>query len=400
MVQPNADARDAPSWFHVLVAVSALLLIITFFSYALSGHGMLSKLLFWAGLGGENNIGAWWSGMLLALAAFCAFDGFANPDKPVNERRGWLLLGFALLLLSFDEVASLHESLSRLSRVSLAALGVVGLVLAGYGMAQLLRAKVPQRVLIRLLFAFGLLASVPIHEMVQEMLEWPDPVIYGVRAVLEEGTEIIAMLVFVSVTAVNSRSLLLTSQDFIVSPVYWRRLIVVSALLLWAPLTAATFVLRDPGGPADWLAATLFLMCALLAARAVALGGKLDARSVSLILFYVVASAAANAVSFEWDPMLLGGQVSVRGVVFALLLIAAVGILRANQRRVNMPRALLVAALMASSALVWPTSQLLWCGLPPAFALWAYTIESKAGAPHGATIPVGLGAPPPVPAAR
>ena len=100
-----------------------LLLIVTLFSYALAGSGALSRLLFWLGLGGENNIGAWWSGMLLVLAAFFAFDGFFNPDKPLGERRGWLALGFALLFLSFDEIASLHESLSRVSLGSLAVVG-------------------------------------------------------------------------------------------------------------------------------------------------------------------------------------------------------------------------------------------------------------------------------------
>jgi hypothetical protein len=381
----NNGAMSPRSWFRTLVAVSALLLVVTLFSYALAGSGALSRLLFWLGLGGENNIGAWWSGMLLVLAAFFAFDGFFNLDKPLGERRGWLALGFALLLLSFDEIASLHESLSRLSLVALAVLGVVGLALTGYGLTRLHRANVPARVLLRLVLAFGLLATVPIHEAVQELLEWPDPVVYGARAVLEEGTEIVAMLLFVATTHANSVALLRTSQDVLVAPVRRRRLVAFTAALLWAPLTAATFVLRDPGGPADWLAASLFLICALLATRTVVLSGKADARSVNLILFYVAASAAANAVSFEWTPELLGVTVSVRGAWFAILLIGAVVILRANKRRVNLPRALVSAAAIAGGALVWPESQLLWCGLPPVFALWLYVIESKAAAARGAT---------------
>jgi len=399
MTRPNAGALSQRPWFLTLIAVSALLLIITLFSYALAGQGMLSRLLFWLGLGGENNIGAWWSGMLLALAAFFAFDGFANPGKPPGERRGWLALGFALLLLSFDEVASLHEYLSVRARGSLAALGLVGLALAGYGMVQLRRARVPVRVLASLLLAFGLLASVPIHERVQHMLEWPNPVVYGIRAVLEEGTEIIAMLIFVSVTHANSASLLRASQDFFRVLVHWRRLVTVIAWVLWLPLTAATFVLPQPGGPADWLAASLFLISALLATRAAVIHGKLDSRSVTLVLFYLAASAAANAVMFEWDPVLLGVPVSVRGVVFALLLVCGVVILRANQRRVKVPRALVIAAVIAASAFVWPTSQLLWCGLPPALSLWLYSIESKAAAASGATAREDVDAPLP-PAVR
>jgi hypothetical protein len=383
LTPPNFGAMSPRWWFLILVAISALLLTVTFFSYAVPGPAMLSRVLFWVGLGGENNIGAWWSGMLLALAAFFSFDGFFNPDKPLGERRGWLALGLALLLLSFDEIASLHESLSRLSLSALAVLGVVGLALAGYGMVQLHRAKVTRRVLIRLVFAFGLLATVPLHEAVQKMLEWPDPVVYGIRAVLEEGTEITAMLIFIAAMRSNSVSLLRASRDFLVAPVRRRRLVALSAALLWAPLTAATFVLRDPGGPADWLAALLLLLCALLATRGAVLHGTTDARSVSLILFYVAASAAANAISFEWTPALFGVAVSVRGASFAILVVAAVLLLRANQRRVNLARASLSAAVIAGSALVWPESQLLWCGLPPAFALWLYVLESKAATAQG-----------------
>ena len=372
-------------WFRALIVISALLLIVTFFSYAVSGPGILSIALFWLGLGGENNIGAWWSGMLLALAAFFSFDGFLNSDKPLGERRGWLALGFAMLLLSFDEIASLHESLSRLSLSSLAVLGVVGLALTGYGMVQLQRAKVTRPVVMRLVFAFGLLATVPLHESVQQMLEWRDPVVYGIRAMLEEGTEITAMLIFVATMHRNSVSLLRASQDLLVAPVRRRRLVALTAALLWAPLTAATFVLRNPGGSADWLAALLLLICALLATRGVVLRGTTDARSVSLILFYLAASAAANAISFEWTPAVLGVAVSVRGASFAILVIAAVVFLRANQRRVNLTHALLSAAVIAGSALIWPESQLLWCGLPPAFALWLFVLESKAATAHGST---------------
>lgn len=385
------SAVNARWLFRALVAVSAVLLVVTLFSYVLSGHGMLSALFFWVGLGGENNIGAWWSGMLLALAAFLAFDAFFNSEKALDEQRGWLALGLALLLLSFDEIASLHESLSRLSLGGLAVLGVVGLGLTGYGLTRLKRARVPARVLLRLVLAFGLLATVPIHEAVQELLEWRDPFIYGVRALLEEGTEIVAMLIFIAATQPNSTSLLRDSRDLLVAPVRRRRLIALMAALLWAPLTAATFVLRDPGGPADWLAALLFLTCALLATRAVVLRGKTDARSISLILFYVTASATATAVSFEWTPTLLGVTFNVRGAWFAILLLGALVILRANQRRVNVPRAMLSAAAVAGSALVWPESQVLWCGLPPALALWVYVIESKAAVWQGsAAAKVGL----------
>src|SRR5690554_1622071 len=91
----------ARRWFALLVIVSVALVIVTFMSYAFQGDGPTTRILFLIGLGGENNVGAWWSGMLLLLASVFAFDGFLNGGKPKAERRAWLALAVALFMLSF-----------------------------------------------------------------------------------------------------------------------------------------------------------------------------------------------------------------------------------------------------------------------------------------------------------
>jgi hypothetical protein len=338
---------------------------------------MVSAVFFWLGLGGENNVGSWWSGMLLALAAVFALDGVLDSGKPRCERRGWCSLGLALLLLSFDEVASLHEYLSLLGSEYLGVLGAVGLGLVGYAMAQLRRAAVSGRLLGLLLAGFALLATVPLHEAVQHALEWQSPVLYGTRALLEEGTEIAAMLLFIGVLRANPLAALRRSTGLFGLLAARRRLIFLIGIGLWPLLTAATFVLPYPGGPADWLAAVLLLLCGLLAIRTALLNGGLDARSMLLIAFYIGASAAANAVGVGWDPAVLGVPVSVRGVVLALELAAAAVLLTTNGRRVSVLRVLLVAMAIGASAAAWPASQLLWCGLPPLFALWSFSVESR-----------------------
>jgi hypothetical protein len=378
MRRPSPGAIGTRLWFGGLIAVSAALLVVTFASYPLVDHRRLAGFLFWLGLGGEGNIGAWWSGMLLALAGLLAFDGFVDPNKSPAERRGWRALGFALLLLSFDEIAALHEYLSQLGRGYLAVLGVVGLSVASYGMRQLHRARA--HTIAPLLLAFGLLATVPFHELLQHRLQWDNQVVYGLRAVLEEGTEVVAALIFVSVGRATSASLLRGSQDFLVALVWNRRVVTFAALLLWPVLTAATFALPQPGGPADWLTSTLFLGCALLAVRAGALRGGLDWRALSVVVFYVAASAAAAAMKFQWDPIVLGTRVSLRGIAFALLVLTAVAVLNRNGRPLKVSRALLAAAGIAACAVAWPSSQILWCGLPPVLALWLFGIESKTAA--------------------
>jgi hypothetical protein len=211
---------------------------------------------------------------------------------------------------------------------------------------------------------------------------------------LEEGTEVIAMLLFVSATRASSASLWRASNDVLVAPVQWRRRISAAAALLWPVLTAATFLLPSPGGPADWLAALLFLICALLAIRMAMHRGRIDPRLMALLAVYIGASVAANAASFEWNPLLLGVPVNLRGIVFALLLVAAGAAEHVNGRRINLARCSLIAVVLAASAVVWPTSQLLWCALPPAFALWLYSIESRAAVPGRSSVPANVEASP------
>jgi hypothetical protein len=200
------------------------------------------------------------------------------------------------------------------------------------------------------------------------------------------------------VARTTSKSLLHATQDFLVAVVRWRRPLALTALTLWPILVAATFALTRPGGPPAWLASTLFMACALLAVRAAMLRGALDPRFIALIVLYLAASAAANAVPFTWTPDVLGVAVSLRGVVFALLVVCAVAVLEANGRRLKAPRVLLIAAVIAASAIVWPSSQLLWCGLPPALALWAVWGRKQGGrrepsrAWHGAGVGHASGA--------
>jgi hypothetical protein len=152
-------------------------------------------------------------------------------------------------------------------------------------------------------------------------------------------------------------------------------------------------VLSRPGATTDWLATTLFLACALLVARAAALRGALDTRELLLILFYVAASAAANAIPFTWDAVVFGTAVSVRGIAFAVLMLGATVLLEANDRPVRASRASLIVAAIAASATAWPSSQLLWCGLPPMLALLLFGIESKVAARGNASFAAALRVP-------
>lgn len=374
-------------WFTLLVGVSAVLVAVTMVSYALAGNGALSRALFWIGLGGERNVGSWWSGMLFLLAGLFALDGYLDAAKSTRERRGWAALGAALLLLSFDEVAALHEYLGRLGVVYLVPLGVLGAALTTYALLALRGAGVRIGSLIA---AFALLASVPAQEYVQLTREWTNPVLYGVRALIEEGTEVAAALIFVAVTHACTAALRASSGELLAAPVRLRGAVLWSSCFaLPAATAAAVFMQPNPTGPASWLTAALFLLCALLAARSIALGRDGGAARTRL-LYYLAASLAANAISTGWDPEVLGRAVSLRGVTFAALL--AVGAAIAHRPDRGFRRLLSALAVFTlGAALLWPRSTLLWSAWLAALAVLCYRFESTRAALASAAWPNDMG---------
>lgn len=92
----------------LLAGVGVLVIFHLFAIMTFSNPNDLLFLLFF--LGYDNNIPAWYSSMLLAIAAFLAFQcsnlarNFGRPDQ-----WAFLLLCALLMLMSCDEIARLHE---------------------------------------------------------------------------------------------------------------------------------------------------------------------------------------------------------------------------------------------------------------------------------------------------
>jgi PAS domain S-box-containing protein len=377
-VAPSTFLRR--NWFAVLAICSLILVLITAASYAFQGvGGLFSSLLFFTGLGGENNIGAWWSGMLLLLSAAFAFDGYSCAAKPRAERNGWLALSIALALLSFDEVASLHEFLAGIDIRYLVPFGLIGIGLVAYALMGFRRGGVRRPTIVKTIVAFGLLATVPLQEVVQLNVAWSSPVVYGIRALLEEGTEIAAMLLLIAVTAPNSAALLRTQGEAFAITARYRPFVLIAGPLLTAALAAATFVLPYPPGPANWLMQSLYLLCTLLVLGHWLAPNSPSTAGAALLFLLYVAGGASSVVNMGWDPEVLGAPISLRGVGTAALLLAALPILRMNGRDVNY-HFLVLAAAVVLAASVGPGSQLMWSALPPLVALGFFSIESQSAA--------------------
>jgi hypothetical protein len=322
-----------------------------------------------------------------------ALDGFMREDLHPSERRGWLALSAVLLVLSFDEIASVHEAIG-LSRI--VPFGLAGLAATTYALVQLYRGGVSGRRLGIIIAAFALFGTVAVQEKIQHLLVWQNQWIYGARALLEEGVEIVGMLLLVGVTRANTAALLAAEpSDAFAAVRRFRVPVLVAAFVLAPVMTAATFVLPYPGGPADWLAASVYLLCALLVVRRILLSRSSTPALVALLLFYLIASAGSNAVDLDWDPVVLDTRVGVRALFLALLLFSSTLVLRADGRRPGV-WPILGGALALLGAVEWPESQALWCLVPALLGACFYVSESRAvvmAAPRpvagvaGATVP-------------
>ena len=364
--------------FNFLIAISIALVIVTIAAYVFRGRDLIPHLLRQFSLGTENNIGAWWSGALLLLGAVHCFDGYTAPAKSIQERRGWLTLAFILLCLSLDEVGSIHEYVANGDLRNLIPIGMGGTAILIYAIFQLVSGGTDRRLINRVILGFVLFASIAIQEYLQHTIEWSSDLIYGLRAAVEEGTEICAALILIGVARTNtylshdSNS----SSVFAIAANFRSQVIVVAFVLL--PLTVgASFILPYPGGPADWLAVSLYLFCALNVMHDLQTGRQRLTRAfVLLLILYIAGSAMSNAVKLGYTPSFMDVTISLRGLSLSLLLLCIMAVMRATGRRPPAVKMTICAFAIAAAAF-WPNSQLLWVTIPSAVALWVYSIESR-----------------------
>jgi hypothetical protein len=365
---PIATCFRPNVWAPAILGVSLLLVVCTLLNFPLAGGRPLSLVLFTLGLSGESNVGAWWSGMLFLVAGLCALERAADPRRAAEERRGSAALAAALMLLSLDEVAWLHEWLTERSRLLLLCFGVVGLGIVAYSFRQLHRAHVP---LHQFWLGFALLATVPMQKLITQgaMNAW----VYGTVIALEECAELAGALVLLAATshalrqAGASRLVPFVCVARFATPMLW---LAAAAL----PLAAAATYTLNLTGAANWLGATLFLSCALQAMRAAQWG---DPTAVAKAALYLVASVGAVAVRPDWDPVVSGHGVNIRGLYFGILLLGGACVVGSS----NPWRRLLFLALAAVtllSAFVLLRPQLVWSMWPPTVALLCFFMELTA----------------------
>lgn len=264
-------------WLYGVIAVCVLLVAAT-----LASIGPFN-------LRNESNFAALWSGMLLLLVAIHAFDGRAQhrTDNPVVGR-AWLIISLILVTLSFDEIGSFHERLPSETHLQywlwVLPFALIYACAAAYALVVLYRSEQYRSSAKLIGLGFLLFASVALQEEIEWRLfdvEWRlfevrlPRILRLIRAAIEEGTELLGMILLLKASMINTRGLLSrygeSAFPTFEAVLAWRIPILILGLV-GAPLIAFFTVSLplDPWGhgiPADWPPVAMFTLAAFAVIR-------------------------------------------------------------------------------------------------------------------------------------
>lgn len=381
----SALAKKWPQyWFYSAIGISLFCLTVTFFSAELQETSGLLRQLNRFNLARENNFGAWWSGILLLLASIHAFDGFfLHRKKQPSVAYAWASVSAVLLLLSLDEIGSIHERVDSLlhlgSWLSLLPFALILLSALAYGLLTLWRVPEQRQRVVWIVVAFTLLASVALQEYLEHHSQWWGPY-SSLRVVIEEGSELLGMLILLKVSMGNTFGIFQqkenSGQPVLQILASFRTYLLVIGVLSAPVLAYVTAALPDQqrGHPADWLAAAGFLCAGLVIARRFFESGKhIGWGSWVLSITCWAMSAAAIAISPEIDP-----QKKFFVLYFVSLLICVIWILHAKQNKAFYWVPATVVIVMSVLSLI-DTSLFLIYLLYPLVSLLTYYINATLG---------------------
>jgi hypothetical protein len=341
-------------WFLAFVWISAFLCLAT----------VLAKFVpffKYFNLRNESNFAALFSGMFLLIIALHAFDGSAlNRALKPKVANAWLLISLVLVALSFDEIGSLHERVPRIGDLnrllSLVPFGLVFIGMLAYAVNILWRDAGRRKTSILICVGFACFVSVAFQEYIEHAVDWSANRYLRFfkswfRPLIEEGTELLGMLILLFVTMSNTRGIL-SRGERVIFPVFegvvsWRVPILVTTLL-GGPLVAYVTVNLPAdqwghGQPADWPAAALFFLAALAAARPYFVSG----RSLGMSGWTLVVLASIGCASTILPP-------SSSKLIFIMTVLSATALLlwilgRGYSRGACMQAGILLSASVAGA---------------------------------------------------
>ena len=327
---PNVQAVESQSprnsYLATLCVVSLVLWVAWVVTHQLRGvesRGLVYSLSRAVSFGNENNIAAWWSGTLLFMAGLHALDSYKVQIAAGWTKLGqaWLVMAATLFAMSCTEVGSFHE---RVPRPVLAVVAVPVLLCMAWAFWQLWLDLHSRLSAVWLWVAFALFAGSIGQEYVSALPDWfrgwPGPV--------EEGVELIAMLLLVAVTSRNSSEPFTAAGASRPTPwmVHSMPSLPLMSVVAAAPLVVALTVMlpdQQRGHPSDWLAAMLLLLAALSVSSGCLSNGPAHDRG-RFVVGLLLLTASAVSVAMPPQYVLELGGLAVNQRLAALASLAAV----------------------------------------------------------------------------
>ena len=141
------------------------------------------------------NYAVWWSGICLFLASIVYFK-LAQIDKPL--RPAWSIIALCMVALCFDEIGSLHETVSQaagwLGLLPFAAVFAIGFL---WALSNIIRRKETRVTAILIMVGIAIFVSVAGLEFVEHNVDI-DAAGQRLRLIVEEGAELVAMGILVT----------------------------------------------------------------------------------------------------------------------------------------------------------------------------------------------------------
>ena len=135
----------------------------------------------------EMNFAAWWSGIVLLIISLLLYQ---TSHKNEENKRSWLTLSFIFFFLFLDEIGSIHERLDK----GLFILGVIGIAVIFFALRDLFKKPATRKTALFILLGFALYGFAALQEYIEHSYEIPKSFL-GLRAVVEEGTELLGTFV-------------------------------------------------------------------------------------------------------------------------------------------------------------------------------------------------------------
>jgi hypothetical protein len=356
------QSRWSTLLFKVVIACSVFMLVITLFRFELEGDTGLIKFLRTFDLASENNTGSWWSGMLLLLTSIYMFDGYVlNRHQQPRAAQGWILLSMILMVLSADEISSIHERMFNLLDAGIwvppVLFTVILFFMLVYALICLWSVDTQRGKAVLILLGFAMFAIVVIQEIIEGLFVWGPW--RALRAVIEEGSELLGIIILLRTSISNTGVPIAenSTEDYaMLDIICLLRLPILVVGFALAPILAyVTMQLSDParGHPADWFAAVAFFLAGFAAIRPyLKHKGNIGWTGWLLGFFCVLASVMCVAIDITGSVDLSFGIFNIRMffLFWLSLLILATWIFGSKFRvRIYWPVALAIGMLAAIS---------------------------------------------------